>query len=241
MARGFPPRRSGWLVWLGTGSAIVIGGVILLISVLIMSLAGPFVGDHGRGNKSIENADGIPAEYVQLITDAANDAGCEEVTPALLAAQLHQESGFNPQARSPVGAMGIAQFMPATWACTLLATRREKRVSRFGAIILSTPGAAPSVQRWAVGTLPDFLNSCLIHFFCLLLEVHSFLQKQFFRMHVDGIGRRLLAAPCITESSSVVSLLNLDRCPPFCSAHQESQGEYAARLFDSTNLIGNVL
>ncbi|CAJ58728.1 MULTISPECIES: NlpC/P60 family protein [Frankia] len=116
MARRFPPSRSGWLVWLGTGSAIVIGGIILLISVLIMTLAGPFVGDHGRGNKSIENADGIPAEYVQLITDAANAAGCEEVTPALLAAQLHQESGFNPQARSPVGAMGIAQFMPATWA-----------------------------------------------------------------------------------------------------------------------------
>lgn len=31
-------------------------------------------------------------------------------------AQLWQESRLNPQARSPVGASGIAQFMPATWS-----------------------------------------------------------------------------------------------------------------------------
>jgi soluble lytic murein transglycosylase-like protein len=32
----------------------------------------------------------------------------------LLAAQLYAESGFNPFAQSPVGARGIAQFMPGT-------------------------------------------------------------------------------------------------------------------------------
>ncbi|MBJ6636958.1 lytic transglycosylase domain-containing protein [Streptomyces sp. DHE7-1] len=35
--------------------------------------------------------------------------------PELLAALLTQESGFNPKARSQVGAQGIAQFMPSTW------------------------------------------------------------------------------------------------------------------------------
>lgn len=36
------------------------------------------------------------------------------VSAKLLAAQLYAESNFNPFARSPAGALGIAQFMPAT-------------------------------------------------------------------------------------------------------------------------------
>jgi soluble lytic murein transglycosylase-like protein len=36
------------------------------------------------------------------------------ISAALLAAQLHQESGFNPAAVSSAGAQGIAQFMPGT-------------------------------------------------------------------------------------------------------------------------------
>jgi soluble lytic murein transglycosylase-like protein len=38
------------------------------------------------------------------------------VGAALLAAQLQVESGFDPLARSPAGAQGIAQFMPGTAA-----------------------------------------------------------------------------------------------------------------------------
>jgi len=36
------------------------------------------------------------------------------VAPGLLAALLQVESGFRPRAVSPAGALGIAQFMPAT-------------------------------------------------------------------------------------------------------------------------------
>ncbi|MFB7598376.1 NlpC/P60 family protein [Streptomyces sp. NPDC056160] len=55
----------------------------------------------------------VPAAYKSLVEQAGNT--CPEVTPNLLAALLTQESGFNPQARSPVGAEGIGQFMPSTW------------------------------------------------------------------------------------------------------------------------------
>ncbi|MFC8013288.1 C40 family peptidase [Streptomyces cinereoruber] len=56
----------------------------------------------------------VPAEYRGLVEKAGQT--CPEVSPNLLAALLQQESGFNPKAHSPADAMGIAQFIPGTWA-----------------------------------------------------------------------------------------------------------------------------
>jgi hypothetical protein len=53
----------------------------------------------------------VPARYAPAISRAAQRWS---VSGALLAAQLYVESHFNPFARSPVGAQGIAQFMPGT-------------------------------------------------------------------------------------------------------------------------------
>ncbi|MGW2089095.1 C40 family peptidase [Streptomyces sp. NPDC001880] len=58
----------------------------------------------------------VPAKYRGLVEAAGKT--CSEVSPNLLAALLTQESGFNPKAESPVGAQGIAQFMPSTWEST---------------------------------------------------------------------------------------------------------------------------
>lgn len=54
-----------------------------------------------------------PEPYETYIRTAAERYG---VPVALLREQLRQESGFNPNAGSPAGAQGIAQFMPATAA-----------------------------------------------------------------------------------------------------------------------------
>lgn len=56
----------------------------------------------------------VPKEYRKPIKQAAKE--CPELTPKLLAAQLDQESGFDPDAVSNAGAEGIAQFVPDTWA-----------------------------------------------------------------------------------------------------------------------------
>ena len=55
----------------------------------------------------------VPGRYREpLMRSAAR----WNVSAAMLAAQLMAESGFNPRAVSPVGAQGIAQFMPGTAA-----------------------------------------------------------------------------------------------------------------------------
>ena len=53
----------------------------------------------------------MPARFEAAIGRAAQRWN---VGAALLAAQLYAESGFNPFAHSPAGALGIAQFMPGT-------------------------------------------------------------------------------------------------------------------------------
>lgn len=56
----------------------------------------------------------VPSQFVALVQRAG--AMCPDESPALIAAQIEAESGWNPRAVSPVGAQGIAQFMPGTWA-----------------------------------------------------------------------------------------------------------------------------
>ena len=55
----------------------------------------------------------VPAQYREPILRSAARWG---VPPALMAGQLMAESGFDPDAGSPAGAQGIAQFMPSTAA-----------------------------------------------------------------------------------------------------------------------------
>ena len=53
----------------------------------------------------------VPPQYAAALTQAAASAN---ISPALLAALVWQESRWNPQAVSRKGAMGLAQLMPAT-------------------------------------------------------------------------------------------------------------------------------
>ena len=55
----------------------------------------------------------VPARYRDPIL---RSAARWNVPPALMAGQLMAESGFDPNAGSPAGAQGIAQFMPSTAA-----------------------------------------------------------------------------------------------------------------------------
>ncbi len=87
-------------------------GLVLLISTFSDDDSSSNVGNPVGGLRVGKG--GVPSEYEPLILQAAADCDAG-LSPAVLAAQLRQESDFNPGATSGVGAQGIAQFMPGTW------------------------------------------------------------------------------------------------------------------------------
>lgn len=92
--------------------------LVLLLIVAFVLIAWLGVAVEARATSAAEVAKvRIPAAsalYRHRVEQAAARAWGVDASPARLAAQLHQESGWRPTAKSHVGAGGIAQFMPAT-------------------------------------------------------------------------------------------------------------------------------
>ncbi|MGW0840143.1 peptidoglycan DD-metalloendopeptidase family protein [Streptomyces sp. NPDC002787] len=101
----------------GSVTTWVVGGCVAAVMMpVVMMVAVSGGGDAeaeeqgvGGGLKSGQ----VPAEYVPWVLKAG--AMCDVIKPAVIAAQIEAESGWNPNAKSPVGAEGLSQFMPGTW------------------------------------------------------------------------------------------------------------------------------
>lgn len=70
-------------------------------------------------------------EFAEEINLAAHQAN---VDPALVRAVIHAESGFNADARSPKGAVGLMQLMPATARLLGVANPRQPRENIRGGV-----------------------------------------------------------------------------------------------------------
>lgn len=88
----------------------IIAAMIAVLGVLL-AVMGAFLGSSASESTGVAN---VPAEYEADVIRAGSI--CQVVTPSIIAAQIDQESNWNPKAGSSAGAQGIAQFMPSTWA-----------------------------------------------------------------------------------------------------------------------------
>ncbi|MHB1273634.1 MAG: transglycosylase SLT domain-containing protein [Rhodanobacter sp.] len=107
------PTPTGWPLRCGKG---LFGLLWIALGMLLISLnahASSEIPTPTHGRVSLHVPD-VSAHYRLLVEQAAVDEWGVDASPARLAAQLHQESSWNPQARSAVGAQGLAQFMPST-------------------------------------------------------------------------------------------------------------------------------
>ncbi|RBM17883.1 bifunctional lytic transglycosylase/C40 family peptidase [Streptomyces sp. PT12] len=104
-------RRIVLAVGAGVGG---LGGFMAFLVVGVYGAASDLPGGGGGGGGGQLARDTVPEEYEQLVAEWGNY--CETLSPAILAAQLSQESGWQPDVRSHAEAQGIAQFIPSTWA-----------------------------------------------------------------------------------------------------------------------------
>ncbi|MGW7167286.1 C40 family peptidase [Streptomyces sp. NPDC054884] len=85
----------------------------MLLVVGVYIVAGNLVNGVGAGSVGLAKG-AVPSAYQALVQKWGNR--CPAINPALLAAQLYQESGWDPDIVSHADARGIAQFIPSTWA-----------------------------------------------------------------------------------------------------------------------------
>ena len=107
--------------------ASILGGAAILVmfaylcGTILMGVTGASVNGNPAAANSCDmpipgaplDSSKVPAEYAADLESAAKESG---VPAPVLAGQIRAESNWNPRAASAVGARGIAQFMPATWA-----------------------------------------------------------------------------------------------------------------------------
>ncbi|MFI5823824.1 NlpC/P60 family protein [Streptomyces rishiriensis] len=103
--------RRTWIVVTAVAGAGTAFMMALVIGVYV--IGGSLANEVSGATRQLAKG-AVPAAYQTLVAKWGNL--CPALNPALLAAQLYQESGFNPRAQSGAAAQGIAQFIPGTWA-----------------------------------------------------------------------------------------------------------------------------
>lgn len=99
---------------LSSTPGLIAAAVAVAVAAAIIAVLSIIPGIGHQADQQRPATAAIPAQYLDAVTQAGSI--CSEITPNLIAAQVNQESGWNPDATSPAGAQGISQFMPGTWA-----------------------------------------------------------------------------------------------------------------------------
>jgi cell wall-associated NlpC family hydrolase len=89
--------------------AVVVAGSVVCTGCVITNAATDSLSTAG----GVVAPGTIPAGYQTWVLQAGRQ--CGQIVAPLIAAQLDVESSWNPNAVSPSGAQGLAQFMPGTW------------------------------------------------------------------------------------------------------------------------------
>lgn len=91
---------------------IVVAFLLAIVLLVVVILSGGSDDDTDTPSGALK-AGAIPHGWAPWVQKAGSI--CPEIPAPIIAAQIEAESQWNPRAVSPVGAVGLSQFMPDTW------------------------------------------------------------------------------------------------------------------------------
>lgn len=86
---------------------------IIAVAAIVIAVIGGLLLTFSDVSRVFSPSASVPEQYRSVIKKAAKR--CPAVPLNVFAAQIASESGWDPEAQSPAGAQGIAQFMPDVW------------------------------------------------------------------------------------------------------------------------------
>lgn len=153
------------------GIAIAAGGILLIIGwrnthdQLWTGLGGTVASSSSNGAGGTFSANANTTGQYQTL--AMQDAAQYGINPITFVNQIQAESGFNPNAHSSAGAVGIAQFMPSTAASLGVnpndPTASLKAAAKLMSQYLTSYGGNQDQALAAYNAGPGTVNQALTH------------------------------------------------------------------------------
>lgn len=94
------------------GAALILLGLAGLMMIMVLMMAAIFSGMDADNNQDTQNHNGATINGVKYADIINKKAAKYDISPALIAAVIKQESAFKVNASSSAGAIGLMQLMP---------------------------------------------------------------------------------------------------------------------------------
>lgn len=215
-------RRVSWVFPVWIRASLICLAVILAVSFTAQMLMQAYLTrqreTHEAEQKAIDEQYPLPSDYLKYIVQISQEYN---LSPALIAAVIRNESSFRPSVESSVGARGLMQLMPDTaeWIA------RKLRLNDYHFDQLYDPGTNIRFGCWYLSYLSSLFNGDPL---CVVCAYHA----------GQGEISSWLSNPLYSSNGTTLIESNLPEGPTrqYAGRVTRDYGIYQAKYFDQDHL-----